>query len=423
MKNPQRVVALALAAAVGLTMAGCSSAASTGANGSKTVTLSVAGFEGGGTEIADIPEINKQFEAKYPNIKLDYHYVVNQQYDQYMNPRLASGTAADVVMTDVARTIQWQKQGYLTDLSDQPWTSRLLSNIVPFGQVSGKTYTFTQENVPVGFYANLDVLKSAGITTVPQTWPEFITDLQTLKQKGKNGILLPNSNGWTTEQLTLMLAANLIPNSWGPKYDTSPTTTWASAYSPVLDKEKQLLTTGLVNGKLMNGIEPFNVGNQEWIKGGWAFTVQGAWNLQTVQKGANFKFSLNPFPGGPTGSKPKSFTFVGSGWGVNAKSPNQDAAKKYVAFMADPKIDAEYLAAENSFSTLKDVPSPTLLNSASFVQAFNDGRTTPSPIEFLHFPASETEFWKVGSTLFENPNQSNSSLLGQLDQTIPKVAS
>jgi raffinose/stachyose/melibiose transport system substrate-binding protein len=413
---------VALAATVGLTMTGCTAAAS-GSSSSKTVTLSVAGFEGGGTEIADIPEINKQFEKAYPNIKLNYHYVVNQQYDQYMNPRLASGTAADVVMTDVARTIEWQKEGYLSDLSNQSWVPRLLPNIVPFGKLKGKTYTFTQENVPVGLYANLDVLKSAGINTVPQTWPEFVADLKTLKSQGKNGILLPNLTGWTAEQLTMMLAANLVPNNWGPKYDNSASTTWTSAYGPVFDKEKELLTDGLVNGTLMNGIEPFNVGNQEWINGGWAFTVQGAWNLATVAKGAKFNFSLNPFPGGPAGSKPKSFTFVGSGWGVYSKSPHQAAAKEYVAFMAEPKIDREYLAAENSFSTLKDVPSPTMPRATSFVAAFNDSRTTPSPIEFIAFPASETEFWKVGSALFQNPTQSNAVLLGELDQTIPKTKS
>jgi raffinose/stachyose/melibiose transport system substrate-binding protein len=59
--------------------------------------------------------------------------------------------------------------------------------------------------------------------------------------------------------------------------------------------------------------------------------------------------------------------------------------------------------------------------AAAFVQAFKDGRTTPSPIEFIAFPNSEQEFWNVGTSLFNNPDQSNESLLTTLDQTIPKT--
>jgi len=57
------------------------------------------------------------------------------------------------------------------------------------------------------------------------------------------------------------------------------------------------------------------------------------------------------------------------------------------------------------------------------VQAFNDGRTTPSPIEFIQFPSYEQEFWNVGTSLFNDPTQSNTSLLTTLDKTIQKTKS
>ncbi len=412
------IAAVAIVAALGLALAGCSSSGSTGS--SSKVTLNVVGFEGESTEVADIPTINAAFEKKYPNIKLNYKYVSNSEYDQYNNTRLASGTAADVLMTNPTRVQQWVKQGYLADLSDQSWVKNLLPNVAPFGEINGKTYAFTQQNIPIGLYANLDILKSAGIDTVPQTWPDFIAALQTLKAAGKPGLMLANQTGWTSEQVSMALAASLVPNSWGPNYDKG-NSTWYPAFSPVFDRIKQLLTSGLVDGKLMNGIEPFNVGNSQFIAGKWAFTVMGAWELQAIKAGAKFNFSLNPMPGGDAGTKPKSFTFVGSGWGVNAASPNKTAAKEYVAFMTEPTNDGGYLAAENSFSTLKNVPSPTMPNATEFVAAFNDGRTTPSPIEFIQYPSYEQKFWNVGTSLFDNPSQSNQSLLTTLDQTIPKT--
>jgi raffinose/stachyose/melibiose transport system substrate-binding protein len=419
------VTALAVATVVGLGLTGCSGpgsksgAVSQSGSGDK-FTLAVAGFEGGGAEIACIPQINTDFQKKYPNVTLDYKYVGQAQFDTYLNPRFAAGNAPDVIMTNPVRTQQWQKQGFLAELSDQAWVQNIYPNVAIFGQVGGKTYTLPQQNIPLGLYANLDILKAAGINSVPQTWPEFLDALKTLKTKNQPGLLLANQGGWTSQQLTMELGVNQIDPNWGPNYDTG-NSKWNPTWSPVLDQIKTLLTTGLVDGKQMNGIEPFNIGNGVFIAGKWAFTVMGAWELQHIAQTAKFNFSLNPFPGGAAGSKPVGLTFVGSGWGVNAASKHQQAAKDYVAFMADPINDGCYLKAENSFSTLKNVPSPTMPNATSFVAAFNDGRSHPAPIEYIKFPTYEPEFWKVGSSLFDNPTASNASLLTRLDQNIPKT--
>lgn len=405
-------------AALGIGLAACSAPAAPTASGH--VTLNVVGFEGESTEVADIPTLNAAFEKKYPNITLNYKYVANTEYDQYNNTRLASGTAADVLMTNPTRVREWAKQGYLADLSSQPWVGNILPNIAPFGQLGGKTYAFSQQNIPIGMYANLDILNAAGITSVPQTWPEFKAALQKLKAAGQPGLLLANQGGWTSEQLQLALAANLVPNDWGPGYD-SGASTWNPTWSPVVDRIKDLLDSGLVDGKLMNGVEPFNIGNGQFASGKWAFTIMGAWQLQSFQQNAKFKFSLNPVPGGDAGTKPKSFTFVGSGWGVNAASPVKTAAEEYVAFMAEPASDTGYLTAENSFSTLSNVPSPTMSSATAFVDAFNASRTTPSPVEFIQFADSEAKMQNEGSSLFNDPKQSDATLLGMLDTQIPKT--
>ncbi|MCU1409151.1 MAG: hypothetical protein JWM23_1231 [Microbacteriaceae bacterium] len=420
MRKSLAVTAAAAAAVIGIGLTACGSTTATQSGSGDKLTLTVSAFEGGGTELADIPAINEDFQKKYPNITLDYKYVANDEFDQYNNTRLASGSAADVLMTNPTRVQQWQKQGYLADLSGEAWVSDVLPNVAPFGEVGGKTYAFTQQNIPVGMYANLDLLKEVGIDAVPQTWPEFTDALKTLKREGKQGLLLANQGGWTSQQFAMALGANLVDNEWGPNYD-SGTSTWSPTWSPVIDHMKELLTDGLVDGKLMNGVEPFNTGNSQFTEGKWAFTIMGAWALQDFEKNAKFDFSLNPIPGGDEGAKPKSFTFVGSGWGVNAASPHQIAAKQYVAFMTDEANDGRYLAAEHSFSTLSSVPSPEMEKATAFVDAFNDGRTTPSPIEFIQFPTYEQEFWKVGTSLFDDPTQSTESLLATLDKTIPKT--
>lgn len=409
-----------LACAAALALGACSSSSGTGGSANGKITLSIVGFEGGGTEIADIPTINAAFEKAHPNITINYKYVSNTEYETYNNTRLAAGTAADVLMVNPYYETTWVKQGFLSDLSDQPWVSQVLPEIAPFGERDGKTYAFIQQNIPIGLYANLDLLKKDGITSVPKTWPELLTDLQTLKSKGDGGLEIPNLQGWDAEQVSLALAANLIDTSWGSKYDSGGST-WAASWSPVIDKLKQLLNSGYVDGKTMNGIDPFVQGPAAFASGKYAFFVDGGWDLSHYKSTASFNFSLNPFPGGAAGSTPKTFTFIGSGWGVNSQSPNQAAAKEYIDFMASPSEDTGYLTAESCFTTLKNVPSPQVAQAAPVAAAFEAGDTSPSQIEFIADPNSENEYKPQLSALFSNPSVSDSQLLSALDQQIKKT--
>ena len=415
-------VACALVGTAALTVSACSSSGSSGSAGNPNakITLNVVGFEGGGTELADIPEINAAFEKAYPNITINYKYVSNTEYEAYNNTRLAAGTAADVLMVNRAYETTWVQQGFLADLSDQPWVSQVLPAIAPFGESGGKTYAFVQQNIPIGLYANLDLLKKAGISSVPTDWPTLITDLQTLKAKGYGGLEIPNLQGWDAEQVSLALAANLLDPSWGSHYDNG-SSTWAASWSPVVDRLKQLLTAGLVDGKTMNGIDPFVQGPADFASGKFAFFVDGGWDMSHYKQTANFSFSLNPFPGGAAGTAAKTFTFIGSGWSVNSQSPNQAAAKEYVAFMAQPAQDSAYLTAESCFTTLKDVPSPQVAQAAPVEAAFKAGDTSPSQVEFIADPDSENKFKPQLSALFSNPSMSDASLLSSLDQQIPKT--
>ena len=418
-------VAAAVASAATLSLGACSSSSSSssssaGGGSGSTINLHVVGFEGGGNEIADIPAINTAFEQSHPGVKIDYKYVANEEYDAYNNTRLAAGTAADVLMVNRSRVITWQDQGYLADLSDQPWVKRLLPTMAPFTQVGGKTYDFVQQNIPIGLYANLDLLKQAGIDQVPTTWPDFLNALTTLKAKGLGGLEIPNLKGWDAEQVALALAANLGDPAWGANYDNG-SSTWSASWSPEIDKLRQLLTSGAVDGKTMNGIDPFSQGVQAFAGGKYAFYVDGAWDLSHYKQAASFKFSLNPFPGGDAGSTPKTFTFVGSGWSVNAASKQQTAAKEYVDFMSQPAQDSAYLQAESCFTTLTDVPSPEVAEAAPVSATFKAGGTSPSQIELITYPNGEDKFKDQLNALFNDPSTADGSLLSALDKSIPKT--
>ncbi len=412
------IATLAVSATLALALSGCSAAS--GENNDGTTTLNVVGYVGGSAEPANIPEINAAFEAANPDIKVKYKYVQNTAYDQYMNTRLASGSAPDVVMTDPNRIRQWGKEGYLADLSDTPLASTMLDSVTPFAQVEGKTLGVILQNVPIGLYANMDILSKAGIDEVPQDWPSFLESLDKLKAAGQPGLLLANQTGWTSEQLMFALSASLIPADWAPNYDDGDSK-FNPTWKPILERIQELLTDGYVDGKTMNGVEPFSDGNSLFAQGKYAYTIMGAWQLQSFAKDADFDFTLNPVPGGDAGTEPASFTFVGLGLSVSSASKQQEAAQKYVEFFTEAEQYTGFMKAETSFTTLKGVDSLPLEHADSFVEAFNDGRTVPSPVEYMKAPDPETTTKNVGSQLFDDPTQSLTSLLDQMDAGIAKT--
>ena len=214
-----RIARLALAAVivatVGVTATGC--APSDG--GSDDNVLTVVSWKNEDKNEGGIKDINDLFRKEHPEIKLEYTWVDNPDWLTYNNPRFAAGTAADVLMLDRVKMNAFASQGFLADLSDQPWVERQLPDLAPFNQYDGKTYQFNAENIPLGLYANEDLLAQAGINEVPKTWPEFISALETLKAAGIDGFSVPNKGAWMGEQISLELAASHVSTDWVADYD------------------------------------------------------------------------------------------------------------------------------------------------------------------------------------------------------------
>jgi len=413
MRSWKIVAAAAVVAAVGLGAAGC--APTSGGSGSKVLT--VVSWKSADKNEGDMKEINKLFEKAHPDITLKYTWVDNPDWLTYNNPRFAAGTAADVLMLDRVKMNAFASQGYLADLSDQPWVKRMYPNLAPFNQYDGKTYQFNAENIPIGLYANMDLLAKAGITQVPTDWPSFIDDLGKLKAAGIGGLVVPNKGGWMGEQISLELAASLVPKGFTSKYDAGKAK-FDPTWEPVVDRFKELFSKGLVDPATSEGLDPNVDGVPQFQAGKWAFMVQGAWALTGIQQNASFKLSLNAFPGGDAGAKAKAFNFVGSGWFINAKAKNPTAARTYLDFLASPKIETLFLKAEAGFSTLKNVPSPSNDAASAIRASFDAGDVTPSMAQTLNDPDAETGITKGIENIFLNPTAPSSDSTKMLDTLV-----
>jgi raffinose/stachyose/melibiose transport system substrate-binding protein len=252
---------------------------------------------------------------------------------------------------------------------------------------------------------------------MPQDWPGLLAALQSVRAHGGNGMMVANKAGWGGEQLALGLAANLVRPGWAEDVNRGRAS-FSSDWGPVVDRLRELVGSGAVDGKLMLGLDPWSQALDEFKAGKWAFLVQGAWELADFAKAVKFPFTLEPFPGGPAGSRPHSFTFVGTGLGVNSAAEHADLAKEYVRFMARPDIEQRYLEAEGAFSPVPAIASTAPAQAKPLLDAFTEGRTVNSPAEVIDFTGMEPALCSALQKVFLDPAVPTADVLSGVDEAI-----
>lgn len=410
-RHGKTVVAAVLGATLLLATAGCSTAAGAG-DGGKTV-LKVYGWKGGDAEPANISEINDAFEKANPDIDLQFEFVpANDKYTQRVQPELLAGNAADVIMTDSAKVQDWGSSGYLEDLSSSDWTSNVRSEVTPFTQNAGTTYALPMEVIGISLYANNDLLKKAGVDSVPTTWPEFEAALQKAKDAGITPLSLPNKSGWTGSSALNAIAASLVYKQ-NPDFDQqfldgkASFSSWKTSAQQLMD----LQSKGFVNFADELGVDEWTTGISDFEAGKSAFYVQGAWNQSAFEK-AGLNDSFIPWPAETSGASNANL-FVGTMWSVNAASKVKDAAEKYVDFWADSANASPFLEAENAVSPFSNGTSPSTPATKAFVDAVDAG-------DYRILP-SNTWFSAAGEKVMQQEVQA--LWLGQqdIDQTLQNL--
>ena len=375
------------------------------------ITLKVSFWKGGGTEVANVPELNEKFEAENPDIVIEFEYNGRGDHETVNNTRLAAGEAADVIMVDEGLMNRWAAEGLLDDLSGESWVGNILPEIAPFTQVNGATYQFPQELVPIGVFSNNALLADAGITALPQTWDEFLASLDALEAAGINGLLLPGGE-WGGYQLLALSAAGTVyrdnPN-WSQDYKDGKVS-FNPDWAPAFGRLQELLQSGRVDGQLMAS----GLGGQPFWDGEWGYIITGAWEFGALVN-AGLDFSFMPLP---SDDAPRGFIFVGTGLAVNAATEHKDAARRYIEFWSQPENLVRFTEGENALTTISNGMTSFVEQSAPWGAAVEAGNWTFAPPQTLGPPNQEGEFYPQVGQLYQNPDADLGPLMDQLDSVI-----
>jgi raffinose/stachyose/melibiose transport system substrate-binding protein len=293
------------------------------------------------------------FEAKNPGIKVVFAPTAPTEYNAALNAKLDAGSAGDLITCrPFDASLELFNKGHLVALNDVPGMENF-SDVAKSAWTKddgSKTFCVPMASVIHGFIYNKDAFDQLGIT-VPTTEAEFFAALDKIKAEGS---YIPMAMG--TKDLweaATMGYQNIGPTYWkgeeGRKALIAGTQKltdegWVEPFR-VLAKWKDYLGDGFEAQTYPDSQNLFTLGRA-------AIYPAGSWEIGLFNTQAQFKMGAFPPPVKNAGDTCYISDHNDIGVGLNAKSPNAEAAKKFLSFVASPEFADIYANALPGFFSL-----------------------------------------------------------------------
>ncbi|MEU8581756.1 extracellular solute-binding protein [Streptomyces abikoensis] len=376
----------AVVGALALTMTACGGGGDNGGDGSKAAndpgavsgTITWWDTSDATNEAPAFKKLVKDFEAKYPKIKVDYVNVPFDQAQQKFKTAASTGKGApDVLRSDVGWTPGFAQLGYLKDLTGTPAlgnTGDFLEGPLKNAAYQGKTYGVPQVTDTLGLLYNKELFQKAGVEKAPANWQEVKEAAAKVKEKtGAEGIGLSPDSYYS------------LPFLYGENSD-------------MVDAAKKKIT--IANAASLKGIETavdlvksgaapkpagtdgYNVLKTDFKNGKLSMLIDGPWATKEIFGGDAYKsrdnLGIAPIPAGSTGTA--GAPVGGHNLVVYAGSKNFDASYLFTRFMTEAAQQESVSTAVGVLPTRKSAYTQAVLADPvrkSYYEAL--GKAHPRP--------------------------------------------
>jgi raffinose/stachyose/melibiose transport system substrate-binding protein len=331
----------------------------------------------GSWRVDDVTQINNiiaEFNKVYPNITIRFDPTNPPDYNATLRTQLEGGTGPDLYyLRSFATSRQLFEEGFIEPLADLPGLKENFSeaSLGPWSAVDGTPYGIPFIAVSHGVYFNKDLFQELGIE-IPMTWQELLAAAQTIQDAGYIPFANASGDEWTIAEIVFM---NLAPTFIGG-YEGR------QAY---LNGERCFDDENMVNAfQAVADLGPFVPEGQQaltyydsqqlFLMGQAAMWLGGSWDIPFFEsEEPDFEWGVFGIPA-PEGQDQRYVTFhLDAGMGVNAASPNKEAAKTFLEWMTTPEF-AKLLANQlpGFFPISNNPPAPDNPHAAEFL-ALNEG--------------------------------------------------
>jgi len=346
------------------------------------------------------------FNAKYPDIKVEFRPSPPADYNALLNSKLESGTAGDLITCrpfDASLTLY--NNGYLAPLTDLPGMENF-SDVAKSAWITddGSTpFCVPMASVIHGFIYNADIFKELGLTE-PKTEAEFYKVLDAIKADGKYApLVMGTADQWESATMGFQ---NIGPNYWHGEEGRKGLIAGTAKYNDpnflkafeALAKWQPYLIDGYQAVAYPDAQSAFTLG-----KG--AIYPSGSWEIAGFRANADFELGAFP-PPVPEGSDTcyiSDHTDIGMGMNAKLEGKRLENAKTFLTWMTTPEFAELYANALPGFFPLSNAQ---IKLEDPLAQEFLDWRKTcqstiRSSYQILSRgePNNENDLWLASSRL------------------------
>ncbi|HEY8654863.1 MAG TPA: sugar ABC transporter substrate-binding protein [Dermatophilaceae bacterium] len=331
----------ATAVALSLTVSGCSSGSSSGAaTKDGPVTLSYGVWDQ--NQVPALAKVVASFEKANPTIKVKIQVTPYEQYFTKLQAAAGGGSAPDVFWMNGPNFKLYASNGVLAPLSDQIKKDGLDTSVYPQAlddlySLNGKQYGLPKDFDTIGLWYNKTLFDQAGVKypDASWTWKDLQSAAAKLTNKSKGLYGLPAAlEGQQNFYNTILQAGGQVLSA-----DHK-----SSGYSDPATIEGLRFWTDLIkNGSSPSLQQMTDTLPLQWFESGKAAMFYGgSWNVTEFKKNEYTvdKVNVAPLPMG----KKKAVVIHGLANVISAKSPNAEAAWKFVKYLGSK--DAAAVEAE-----------------------------------------------------------------------------
>ena len=319
------------------------------------VTISIESWRSDDQAIWD-DQIIPAFEAEFPHINVVFAPTTPLEYPPALRTRLEGGVAGDLITCfPFDRSRELFNDGHLAPLND-------LDGIDSFGPSAQNAWLSADGSTPYcvpiasiiqGFYYNVDAFNELGFS-VPETESEFFEVLQAILDDGTYTPIGIGLSEWEAEHIVFQ---NIGANYWKGEEGRLAL---INGEDKVTDQEYiDTFTTMARLGPYMHpgasGI-PYPDGKILFETGQAAIYPGGSWEISGFDENTDFEFSAFRTPRPDSQDTCYIVDHIDLAIGLNPASPNANAARTFLSWVAAPEFASIYAGALSGFFSLQDTP-------------------------------------------------------------------
>ena len=297
------------------------------------------------------------FEAEHPGIKVVFSPSAPTEYNAALNSKLDAGSAGDLITCrPFDASLALFEAGHLLDLDDMEAMGNFSDVAKSAWQTDDGSASFCVPMASVihGFIYNADAFAELGLE-VPETEAEFFAVLDAIKADGS---YIPMAMGTNDQwEAATMGYNNIGPNYWkgeegrlalikGEQKLTDEA--WVAPYA-TLAKWADYLGDGYEAQTYPDSQNIFTLGRA-------AIYPAGSWEISGFNAQADFEMGAFKPPVMNAGDTCYISDHTDIGIGMNAATPNPEAAKTFLAWVASPEFASIFGNALPGFFPLSNEP-------------------------------------------------------------------